>query len=196
MATIKIFAGKHGTLLIQATSKDSDFMLIAEQYESIMTKAANWQEVRKTQKRAKASRGSQVPKTILKEKTDPGAKKALNSFENCSAEDELKFYKNQLDDATRCRRTLINQITKISNYLASPASSENSKIDKEMKNLEAIQKMLDFIDKEAIPKLLAVIRGLEKEEKKRVIQTRRTRSSNYKDKRYASRVKKMLRPTW
>ena len=84
---------------------------------------------------------------------------------------------------------MINQITKISNYLASPASSQNSKIDKEIKNLEIIQKMLNYIDKEVIPKLLAVIRGLEKEEKKRVIQTRRIRSSNYKDRRHGHMLK-------
>ncbi len=173
MATIEIFAGKHGTFLIQATSEDSDSMLVAKQYQSIMAEVANWQEIRKTQKRIKA----------------------LNGFENCSTEGELKFYEKQLANTAKCRLALINQITKISNYLASPASSENSKIDKEIKNLEAIQKMLNFIDKEAIPKLSAVIRGLEKEEKKQVIQTRRIRSSNYKDKGYVRGVKKTPRPT-
>ena len=175
MATTEIFTGKHGTFLIQSTSEDSDFILAVEQYESIMDELAN-----------------------LKEKARPGVKKALNGFESCSIEDELDFYEKQLADITGCRRALINQITEISNYLTNPASNQNARIDKEIKNLETIRKMLNSIDKEAIPKLMAVIRGLEKEEKKPVIQTqtRRTRSSNYKDKRYASRVKKMLRPTW
>lgn len=166
MATIKIFIGKHGTFLIQSTSEDSDFMSVVKQYESITGEAAKWREVCETQKRAKASRGSHY-----------------------SSEDELKFYEKQLVDVAKCRRALINQITKISNYLASPASSQNSKIDKEIKNLEIIQKMLNYIDKEVIPKLLAVIRGLEKEEKKRVIQTRRIRSSNYKDRRHGHMLK-------
>ncbi len=190
MATIEIFTEKHGTFLIQVTFENSDFMLAVEQYESIMGEAANWRKVCKTQKRVKALRGSQVSKTILKEKTHPGVKKALNGFENCSAEDELEFYKKQIADTVKCRRNLINQITEISNYLASPASSQSTRIDKEIKNLETIQKMLNSIDKEAIPKLLAVIRGLEKEEKKRVSQTRRIRSSNYKDKKYGRRIQK------
>ncbi len=190
MATIEVFTGKHGTFLVQVTFENSDFMLAAEQYESIMGEVVNWREVCKTQKRAKALRGSKVSKTILKEKTHPGVKKALNGFENCSAEDELEFYEQQLADTVECRRALIKQITEISNYLASPAYSQNSEIDKEIKNLETIQKMLNSIDKEAIPKLLTILRGLEKEEKKRVIQTRRIRSSNYKDRRYGRRVKR------
>jgi hypothetical protein len=172
MATIEIFIGKHGTFLIQSTSEDSDFMSVVEQYKSITGEAAKWREVCETQKRAKALCDSHY-----------------------SAEDELKFYEKQLVDAAKCRRALINQITKISNYLASPASSENSKIDKEIKNIEIIQKMLNFIDREVIQKLLTVVRGLEKEEKKRVSQTRRIRSSNYKDKRYIRRVKETPRPT-
>ena len=168
MATTEIFTGKHGTFLIQSTSEDSDFILAVEQYESIMDELAN-----------------------LKEKARPGVKKALNGFESCSIEYELDFYEKQLADITGCRRALINQITEISNYLTNPASNQNARIDKEIKNLETIRKMLNSIDKEAIPKLMAVIRGLEKEEKKPVIQTqtRRIRSSNYKDRRHGHRVK-------
>ena len=168
MATTEIFTGKHGTFLIQSTSEDSDFILAVEQYESIMDELAN-----------------------LKEKARPGVKKALNGFESCSIEYELDFYEKQLADITGCRRALINQITEISNYLTNPASNQNARIDKETKNLETIRKMLNSIDKEAIPKLMAVIRGLEKEEKKPVIQTqtRRIRSSNYKDRRHGHRVK-------
>lgn len=168
MATTEIFTGKHGTFLIQSTSEDSDFILAVEQYESIMDELAN-----------------------LKEKARPGVKKALNGFESCSIEYELDFYEKQLADITGCRRALINQITEISNYLTNPASNQNARIDKEIKNLETIRKMLNSIDKEAIPKLMAVIRGLEKEEKKPVIQTqtRRIRISNYKDRRHGHRVK-------
>lgn len=168
MATTEIFTGKHGTFLIQSTSEDSDFILAVEQYESIMDELAN-----------------------LKEKARPGVKKALNGFESCSIEYELDFYEKQLADITGCRRALINQITEISNYLTNPASNQNARIDKEIKNLETIRKMLNSIDKEAIPKLMAVIRGLEKEEKKPVIQTqtRRICSSNYKGRRHGHRVK-------
>lgn len=167
MATTEIFTGKHGTFLIQSTSEDSDFILAVEQYESIMDELAN-----------------------LKEKARPGVKKDLNGFESCSIEYELDFYEKQLADITGCRSALINQITEISNYLTNSASNQNARVDKEIKNLETIQKILNSIDKEAIPKLNAVIRGLEKEEKKPVIQTRRIRSSNYKDRRHGHRVKK------
>lgn len=125
-----------------------------------------------------------------KEITLLGIKKALNGFKNCSVEDNLEFFEKQLADTVEYRRALINQITEISNHLENLTSNQDSEIHKELNNLEKIQKLISSIDKEAIPKLLAMIRGFEKEEKKPVIQTRRIRSSNYKDRRHGHRVKK------
>ena len=141
MTATKVFTGKRGVFSIQVDVEDGDFTQASEQYESIMDEAVAWQSVCELQKRAKALRSSQVSKEFLKERTRPGLKKALKKM-GSSVEDELEFYENQLADATRCRRELICEIMKTSNYLANIDSNQYSEIYKELNNLEKIKSCL------------------------------------------------------
>ena len=187
MTATKVFTEKHGLFSIQVDVEDGDFTQASEQYESIMDEAVAWQSVCELQKRVKALRSSQISKEFLKERTRPGFKKALKNFYS-SAEDELEFYENQLADALRCRRELMSRITETSNYLANLPFNQYSGIYKELNNLEKIQKLLSFADKEVILRLQAVIRGLniaKEEDSKRINEIRNTK---HRDKKHGRRV--------
>lgn len=187
MTATKVFTGKRGVFSIQVDVEDGDFTQASEQYESIMDEAVAWQSVCELQKRAKALRSSQVSKEFLKERTRPGLKKALKKM-GSSVEDELEFYENQLADATRCRRELICEIMKTSNYLVNIDSNQYSEIYKELNNLEKNQKLLSFADKEVIPSLQAAIRSLNianKEDCKRINEICKTK---HRDKKHGRRV--------
>lgn len=187
MSTTEVLNQDHGTCLVQIAVYKIDLASVIEQCISAIDELTNWRGVCKKQKRAKALRSSQVSKEFSKDRTRPGLKKALKKM-GSSVEDELEFYENQLADATRCRRELICEIMKTSNYLANIDSNQYSEIYKELNNLEKNQKLLSFADKEVIPSLQAAIRSLNianKEDCKRINEICKTK---HRDKKHGRRV--------
>ena len=104
--------------------------------------------------------------------------------------EELKSYECQLADALSCRRELTNEIFEIENYSVNISSGQYKEDYKELRYLETIQKMLNYIDRELIPELQQAIKGLsiaENDDRRRM---RKVQNSNRQDRKHGLRVKK------
>ena len=117
-------------------------------------------EVLQLQKRVKSLRVPEIPRDFSKGKTRKGLKKALQGIESCSVKEELESYEYQLADALNCRRELIDEILETEKYLRNISSGQYEKIYKKLKDLETIQEVLNYADKEVIPGIQKVIKAL------------------------------------
>ena len=145
-------------------------------------------EVLQLQKRVKSLRVSEIPRDFSKGKTRKGLKKALQGIESCSVKEELESYELQLADALNCRRELIDEIFKTEKYLRNISSGQYEEIYKKLKDLETIQEVLNYADKEVIPGIQKVIKALsiaENDDRRRM---RKVQNSNRQDKKYGRRI--------
>ncbi len=145
-------------------------------------------EVLQLQKRVKSLRVPEIPRGFSKGKTRKGLKKALQGIESCSVKEELESYEYQLADALNCRRELIDEIFKTEKYLRNISSGQYEKIYKKLKDLETIQEVLNYADKEVIPSLQQVIKALSIAENDDHRQIRKVQKTKYTDKKHGRRI--------
>lgn len=145
-------------------------------------------EVLQLQKRVKSLRVSEIPRDFSKGKTRKGLKKALQGIESCSVKEELESYELQLADALNCRRELIDEIFKTEKYLRNISSRQYEKIYKKLKDLETIQEVLNYADKEVIPGIQQVIKALSIAENDDHRQIRKVQKTKHTDKKYGRRI--------
>lgn len=183
----EVLQRKGGVRVLIISPEDGTFETFFDEFDALLDKAVNWQEVLKVHKRARSLRGSKISRDFLKGKTRKGLKKALQEIESCSVKEELKSYECQLADALSCRRELINEIFEIENYSVNISSGQKYK---ELKNLKTIRKLLNYVDSELIPELQQAVKGLsiaENDDRRRM---RKVRNSNRQDRKHGLRVKK------
>ena len=140
------------------------------------------------QKRVKSLRVPEIPRDFSKGKTRKGLKKALQGIESCSVKEELESYELQLADALNCRRELIDEIFKTEKYLRNISSRQYEKIYKKLKDLETIQEVLNYADKEVIPGIQQVIKALSIAENDDHRQIRKVQKTKHTDKKYGRRI--------
>lgn len=145
-------------------------------------------EVLQLQKRVKSLRVSEIPRDFSKGKTRKGLKKALQGIESCSVKEELESYELQLADALNCRRELIDEIFKTEKYLRNISSRQYEKIYKKLKDLETIQEVLNYADREVIPGIQQVIKALSIAENDDHRQIRKVQKTKHTDKKYGRRI--------
>ena len=145
-------------------------------------------EVLQLQKRVKSLRVPEIPRGFSKGKTRKGLKKALQGIESCSVKEELESYEYQLADALNCRRELIDEIFKTEKYLRNISSGQYEKIYKKLKDLETIQEVLNYADKEVIPSLQQVIKALSIAENDDHRQIRKVQKTKHTDKKHGRRI--------
>ena len=145
-------------------------------------------KVLQLQKRVKSLRVPEIPRDFSKGKTRKGLKKALQGIESCSVKEELESYEYQLADALNCRRELIDEIFKTEKYLRNISSGQYEKIYKKLKDLETIQEVLNYADKEVIPSLQQVIKALSIAENDDHRQIRKVQKTKHTDKKYGRRI--------
>ena len=145
-------------------------------------------EVLQLQKRVKSLRVSEIPRDLSKGKTRKGLKKLLQGIESCSVKEELESYELQLADALNCRRELIDEIFKTEKYLRNISSRQYEKIYKKLKDLETIQEVLNYADKEVIPGIQKVIKALSIAENDDHRQIRKVQKTKHTDKKYGRRI--------
>ena len=145
-------------------------------------------EVLQLQKRVKSLRVPEIPRDFSKGKTRKGLKKALQGIESCSVKEELESYEYQLADALNCRRELIDEIFKTEKYLRNISSGQYEKIYKKLKDLETIQEVLNYADKEVIPSLQQVIKALSIAENDDHRQIRKVQKTKHTDKKHGRRI--------
>lgn len=145
-------------------------------------------KVLQLQKRAKSLRGLEIPRDFSKGKTRKGLKKALQGIESCSVKEELESYEYQLADALNCRRELIDEIFKTEKYLRNISSGQYEEIYKKLKDLETIQEVLNYADKEVIPSLQQVIKALSIAENDDHRQIRKVQKTKHTDKKHGRRI--------
>lgn len=145
-------------------------------------------EVLQLQKRVKSLRVPEIPRDFSKGKTRKGLKKALQGIESCSVKEELESYEYQLADALNCRRELIDEIFKTEKYLRNISSGQYEKIYKKLKDLETIQEVLNYADKEVIPSLQKVIKALSIAENDDHRQIRKVQKTKHTDKKHGRRI--------
>ena len=140
------------------------------------------------QKRVKSLRVPEIPRDFSKGKTRKGLKKALQGIESCSVKEELESYELQLADALNCRRELIDEIFKTEKYLRNISSGQYEEIYKKLKDLETIQEVLNYADKEVIPGIQKVIKALSIAENDDHRQIRKVQKTKHTDKKYGRRI--------
>lgn len=145
-------------------------------------------EVLQLQKRVKSLRVSEIPRDFSKGKTRKGLKKALQGIGSCSVKEELESYELQLADALNCRRELIDEIFKTEKYLRNISSRQYEKIYKKLKDLETIQEVLNYADREVIPGIQQVIKALSIAENDDHRQIRKVQKTKHTDKKYGRRI--------
>ena len=145
-------------------------------------------EVLQLQKRVKSLQVPEIPRDFSKGKTRKGLKKALQGIESCSVKEELESYEYQLADALNCRRELIDEIFKTEKYLRNISSGQYEKIYKKLKDLETIQEVLNYADKEVIPSLQKVIKALSIAENDDHRQIRKVQKTKHTDKKHGRRI--------
>jgi hypothetical protein len=145
-------------------------------------------KVLQLQKRVKSLRVPEIPRDFSKGKTRKVLNKLLQGIESRSVKEELESYEYQLADALNCRRELIDEILETENYLANLSSGQYKEIYKELKNLDTIQKMLNYADKEVIPSLQKVIKALSIAENDDHRQMRKVQKTIHKDRKYGRRI--------
>ncbi len=145
-------------------------------------------EVLQLQKRVKSLRVPEIPRDFSKGKTRKGLKKALQGIESCSVKEELESYEYQLADALNCRRELIDEIFKTEKYLRNISSGQYEEIYKKLKDLETIQEVLNYADKEVIPGIQKVIKALSIAENDDHRQMRKIQKTNHTDRKYGRRI--------
>ena len=145
-------------------------------------------EVLQLQKRVKSLRVPEIPRDFSKGKTRKGLKKALQGIESCSVKEELESYELQLADALNCRRELIDEIFKTEKYLRNISSGQYEKIYKKLKDLETIQEVLNYADKEVIPGIQKVIKALSIAENDDHRQIRKVQKTKHTDKKHGRRI--------
>lgn len=145
-------------------------------------------EVLQLQKRVKSLRVPEIPRDFSKGKTRKGLKKALQGIESCSVKEELESYEYQLADALNCRRELIDEILETEKYLRNISSGQYEKIYKKLKDLETIQEVLNYADKEVIPGIQKVIKALSIAENDDRRQIRKVQKTKHTDKKHGRRI--------
>ncbi len=145
-------------------------------------------EVLQLQKRVKSLRVPEIPRDFSKGKTRKGLKKALQGIESCSVKEELESYEYQLADALNCRRELIDEIFKTEKYLRNISSGQYEEIYKKLKDLETIQEVLNYADKEVIPGIQKVIKALSIAENNDHRQIRKVQKTKHTNKTYDRRI--------
>ena len=186
----EVLQRKGGVRVLTINPEDGTFEALFDEFDAVIDEAMNWQEVLKVHKRARSLRGSKISRDFSKGKTRKGLKKALQEIGSCSVKEELKSYECQLADALSCRRELTNEIFEIENYSVNISSGQYKEDYKELRYLETIQKMLNYIDRELIPELQQAIKGLsiaENDDRRRM---RKVQNSNRQDRKHGLRVKK------
>ena len=186
----EVLQRKGGIRVLTINPEDGTFEALFDEFDAAIDEAMNWQEVLKVHKRARSLRGSKISRDFSKGKTRKGLKKALQEIESCSVKEELKSYECQLADALNCRRELIDEIFKTEKYLRNISSGQYEEIYKKLKDLETIQEVLNYADKEVIPGIQKVIKALsiaENDDRRRM---RKVQNSNRQDRKHGLRVKK------
>ena len=145
-------------------------------------------KVLQLQNRAKSLRVPEIPRGFSKGKTRKGLKKALQGIESCSVKEELESYEYQLADALNCRRELIDEILETEKYLRNISSGQYEKIYKKLKDLETIQEVLNYADKEVIPGIQKVIKALSIAENDDRRQIRKVQKTKHTDKKHGRRI--------
>lgn len=120
-------------------------------------------------------------------RTRAGYRNAIKAFESSFPSETLEDCKDSLSSAQQARVELLATISELSNKLN---NSVNPSQD-DYKLLEFFQKCLSRIDKGIIPSLNKTIRDLEETEAKDIRQVNAVKSSNYKDKKYGFRAKRV-----
>ena len=120
-------------------------------------------------------------------RTRAGYKNAIKAFESSFPSETLEDCKNSLSSVRQKRAELLGTISELSNKLN---NSVNPSQDDYML-LEFFQKCLSHIDKVIIPNLNKTIQVLEGTEAKDIRKTNAVKSSNYKDKKYGFRTKRV-----
>ena len=120
-------------------------------------------------------------------RTRAGYKNAIKVFESSFPSETLEDCKESLSSARQTRVKLLGTISELSNELN---NSVNPSQD-DYKLLEFFQKCLSCMDREIIPRLNKTIQVLEKTEAKYIQKVNAVKSSNYKDKKYGFRTKRV-----
>lgn len=191
MSTMEVLNQDHGTCLVQIAVYEIDLASVIEQCISAIDELTNWRGVCKTQNRAKALRRSQVSKGFLKERTRPGLKKALSSFESRSIEDEIELYEKKLTDIIKYRRDLISKSKKISEYLVSLDYDQYGEISRGLNAFERVDKLINLADRKVIPSLRSTIRVLKDVDKKDAKRNNMIKKSKYNDRKHGRRAQKL-----
>ena len=184
----EVLQRKGGVRVLIINPEDGTFETLFDEFDALLDEAVSWQEVLKVHKRARSLRGSKISRDFLKGKTRKGLKKALQEIESCSVKEELKSYEYQLADALNCRRELIDEIFKTEKYLRNISSGQYEKIYKKLKDLETIQEVLNYADKEVIPSLQKVIKALSIAENDDHRQIRKVQKTKHTDKKHGRRI--------
>lgn len=111
----------------------------------------------------------------------------IKAFESSFPSETLEDCKDSLRSTQQARVELLVTISELSNKLN---NSVNPSQD-DYKLLEFFQKCLSRIDKGIIPSLNKIIQGLEEAEAKDIQKDNAVKSSNYKDKKYGFRTKRV-----
>ena len=120
-------------------------------------------------------------------RTRAGYKNAIKAFESSFPNETLEDCKDSLRSTQQARVELLVTISELSNKLN---NSVNPSQD-DYKLLEFFQKCLSRIDKGIIPSLNKIIQGLEEAEAKDIQKDNAVKGSNYKDKKYGFRTKRV-----
>lgn len=120
-------------------------------------------------------------------RTRAGYKNAIKAFESSFPSETLEDCKDSLSSTKQVRVELLGTISELSNKLNN--SVDPSRDD--YKLLEFFQKCLSRIDKGIIPSLNKMIQDLEEAEAKDIRKVNAVKSSNYKDKKYGFRTKRV-----
>lgn len=120
-------------------------------------------------------------------RTRAGYKNAIKVFESSFPSETLEDCKESLSSTKQVRVELLGTISELSNKLNN--SVDPSRDD--YKLLEFFQKCLSRIDKGIIPSLNKMIQDLEEAEAKDIRKVNAVKSSNYKDKKYGFRTKRV-----
>jgi hypothetical protein len=120
-------------------------------------------------------------------RTGASYKKAIKVLESSLSSETLEDCVDSLGSTMQVRDELLGTIIELSNKLTNSISPSQD----DYKLLEFFQKCLSRIDKGIIPSLNKTIRDLEETEAKDIRQVNAVKSSNYKDKKYGFRAKRV-----
>lgn len=115
------------------------------------------------------------------------AKNAIKAFESSFPSETLEDCKDSLSSTQQVRVELLGTISELSNKLNNSVDPSQD----DYKLLEFFQKCLSRIDKGIIPSLNKMIQDLEGAEAKDIRKVNAVKSSNYKDKKYGFRTKRV-----